>query len=175
MRLKICLAALAATVVMASPAFAQQASASAQARGLVLAPLTLSKALDLDFGTVSSDPTTPGTVVVDVTNAASPARTFTGGVTLVPSVWQPAEFDGAGEPGRVVDVTLNPPASLSDGSGHSVTVNSMVLDTCNCLADPRTVDGAGAFKVYVGGDFAIGANQASGLYTASFDVTADYQ
>jgi hypothetical protein len=29
--------------------------------------------------------------------------------------------------------------------------------------------------VGVGGDFAIAANQANGLYTASFDVTADYQ
>jgi uncharacterized protein DUF4402 len=175
MRFKIYFAALAATVVTASPAFAQQASATAEARGRVLAPLTLTKAFDLDFGTVSSDPTTAGTVSVDVSVPATPARNFSGGVTLVPSVWQPAEFDGAGEPGRVVDVTLNPPASLSDGNGHTVTVNSMVLDTCNCTATTRTISGAGAFTVYVGGDFAIAANQASGLYTANFDVTADYQ
>lgn len=175
MRFKICFAALAATLVTASPAFAQQASATAEARGRVLQPLTLSKAVDLDFGTVSGDPTNPGTVVVGVTNPASPTRTQTGAVTLVPSVWQPAEFDGAGEPNRVVDVTLNPPASLSDGNGHTVTVNSMVLDTCNCVATTRTIDNLGAFKVYVGGDFAIAANQASGLYTANFDVTADYQ
>jgi len=174
MRFKICFAALAATVVTASPAFAQQASATAEARGRVLQPLTLSKAFDLDFGTVSGDPTNPGTVVVGVTNPASPTRTQTGAVTLVPSVWQPAEFDGAGEPGRAVTVTLNPPATLVNGA-NSITVNSMVLDTCNCTTDTRTVDGAGAFKVYVGGDFAIAANQASGLYTANFDVTADYQ
>jgi len=174
MRFKICFAALAATVVAASPAFAQQASATAQARGLVLQPLPLSKAFDLAFGTVSGDPTNPGTVVVGVTNPASPTRTQTGAVTLVPSVWQPAEFDGAGEPGRAVTVTLNPPATLVSGT-NSITVNSMVLDTCNCTTDTRTVDGAGAFKVYVGGDFAIAANQASGLYTANFDVTADYQ
>jgi len=174
MRFKICFAALAATVVAASPAFAQQASATAEARGRVLQPLTLSKAFDLDFGTVSGDPTNPGTVVVGVTNPASPTRTQTGAVTLVPSVWQPAEFDGAGEPGRAVTVTLNPPATLVNGA-NSINVNSMVLDTCNCTTDTRTVDGAGAFKVYVGGDFAIAANQASGLYTANFDVTADYQ
>jgi hypothetical protein len=174
MRLKICLAALAATVVTATPAFAQQASATAEARGRVLAPLTLKKNFDLDFGTVSSDPTNPGTVSVDVSNPATPTRGFTGGVTLVPSVWQPAEFDGAGEANRLVTVTLAPPASLSNGS-TTIAVNSMVLDTCNCTTDTRTVDGAGAFKVYVGGVFAIGANQASGLYTANFDVTADYQ
>ena len=174
MRFKICFAALAATVVAASPAFGQQASAIAEARGRVLAPLTLTKAFDLDFGTVSSDPVSAGTVSVDVSVPGTPARNFTGGVTLVPSVWQPAEFDGAGEPGRAVTVKLNPPATLVNGT-NSITVNSMVLDTCNCTTDTRTVDGAGAFKVYVGGDFAIAANQASGLYTANFDVTADYQ
>lgn len=175
MRLKICLAACAATILSASPAFAQQASASAEARGRVLQPLTLSKAIDLDFGTVSGDTTQPGTVVVNVTDPTSPVRSQTGGVTLVPSVWQPAEFDAAGEPNRAVTVTLSAPASLSDGNGHTVGVNSMVLDTCGCTTDTRTLDGTGAFKVYVGGDFAIAANQASGLYTANFDVTADYQ
>ena len=174
MRFNICLVALAATVVTASPAFAQQASATAEARGRVLAPLTLTKAFDLDFGTVSSDPLAAGTVAVDVTNPASPARNFTGGVTLVPSVWQPAEFDGKGEPGRAFTLTLNPPASLTSG-GNSITVNSMVLDTCSCVTDTRSADLAGNFTVYVGGDFAIGANQASGLYTANFTVTADYQ
>jgi uncharacterized protein DUF4402 len=174
MRFKICLAALAASVVTASPALAAQASATAQARGLVLQPLTLSKAIDLDFGTVSGDPVNPGTVKVDVTNPGAPARSQTGGVTLVASTWQPAEFDGAGEPGRAVVVTLNPPATLVNGA-NSIAVNSMVLDTCNCLNDVRTIDPTGAFKVYVGGAFAIAANQASGLYTANFNVTADYQ
>ena len=174
MRTNICLAALAATLLTATPALAQQASATAEARGTVLQPLTLSKFIDLDFGTVSGDPTVPGTVVVDVTDPLAPARTQTGGVTLVPSVWQPARFDGAGEPNRNVTVTVVPPASLSNGSA-TITVNSLVLDTCNCTTDTRVVDGAGAFSVWVGGDFAIGANQAAGLYTANFDVTADYQ
>ena len=174
MRFKICLAALAATVVTASPAFAQQASANAQARGTVLQPLTLSRFVDLDFGTVSSDPLVAGTVAVDVTNPASPARNKTGGVTLVPSVWQPARFDGTGEPGRAFTLTLTPPATLVNG-GNSINVNSMVLDTCSCTTDTRSADVAGNFTVYVGGDFAIAPNQASGLYTANFAVTADYQ
>jgi uncharacterized protein DUF4402 len=174
MRLKICLAALAATVVTASPAFAAQASDQAEARGTVLQPLTLKKFIDLDFGTVSSDPTTPGTVVVDVSNPASPTLSKTGGVTLVPSTWQPARFDGTGEPGRAFTLTLIAPTTLVNG-GNSINVNSMVLDTCNCTSDTRSADVAGNFTVYVGGDFAIANNQASGLYTANFDVTADYQ
>jgi len=174
MRSNICLAALAATLLTATPALAQQASATAEARGTVLQPLTLSKFIDLDFGTVSSDPLAGGTVVVDVTNPLAQTRTKTGSVTLVPSVWQAARFDGAGEPNRNVTVSVTSPGTLTSGA-NSITVNSLVLDTCNCVSDTRATDGAGAFSVWVGGDFAIGANQAAGLYTANFDVTADYQ
>jgi hypothetical protein len=174
MRFTVCLAALAATVLTASPAFAQQASANATAKGLVLEPLTLSKYVDLDFGTVAGDPLNPGTVVVDVTDPVNPTRTKTGAITLVPSPWQPARFDGFGDPGSTVNLTLNPPAVLLNGA-NSIVVNSMVLDTCNCTADSRVIGPTGAFTLYVGGDFAIGANQANGLYSATFSVTADYQ
>ena len=176
MRSNICLAALAATLVTATPAVAQQASATAEARGLVLQPLTLTNPVggELDFGTVSGDPLLSGTVVIGVTNPLAPTRTKTGGVTLVPSAWQPARFDATGEPNRNVIVTLLAPATLTSGA-NSITVNSMVFDTCSCTSDVRTTDAAGLFSIYVGGDFAIAANQPAGLYTANFDVTADYQ
>jgi hypothetical protein len=174
MRFYLSLAAVAATLVAATPAVAQQASANALAKGLVLEPLTLSKYSDLDFGTVAGDPTNPGTVVVDVTDPVNPTRTKTGAVTLVPSTWQPARFDGFGDPGKAVILTLNPPTVLLNGT-NTIGVNSMVLDTCSCLSDTRTIGATGAFTVYVGGDFAIAANQANGLYQATFSVTADYQ
>ena len=37
-----------------------------------------------------------------------------------------------------------------------------------------TLDATGTFEIGVGGTFAIGANQANGLYTAQFQVTAEY-
>ena len=55
MRFHVCFAALAATVVAASPAIAQQAPASALAKGTVLQSLTLVRQSDLDFGTVAPD------------------------------------------------------------------------------------------------------------------------
>jgi hypothetical protein len=174
MRFTITLAALAATVAFASPALAQQASANATAKGLVLEPLTLTKYDDLDFGTVAGDPSNPGTVVLDVSDPLNPTRTKTGAITLVPSPWQPARFDGMGDPGTSVVLTLSPPSVLLSGS-NSIAVNSMVFDTCDCTNDTRTIGTTGAFTVYVGGDFAIGTNQANGLYSATFSVTADYQ
>ena len=68
MRLNICLAALAATLV-ASPAFAQAVptasdTASAEAKGVVLQAHKLVKNKDLDFGVVTVDSVNGGTVSI---------------------------------------------------------------------------------------------------------------
>ncbi|HJU76936.1 MAG TPA: DUF4402 domain-containing protein [Sphingomicrobium sp.] len=172
MRRSICLAALAASALSATPALAQQASATAEARGVVLQPLTLARIQDLDFGTVVGS-AVAGTVSID---ADTGARSVTGGVTGVPSF--PGDrglFQGAGTAGQDVVLTLNAPTLLISTSNplDTITVNSMVLDAGN--ATTRTIGVTGIFQVGVGGDFAIAANQPAGLYTANFDLTADYQ
>lgn len=180
MRLNLCLAAVAATLVTASPAFAQQAvataNASAEARGLVLQPLTLTKASDLDFGWVVST-SAAGNVTID---AANGTRAVGGGVQAVPGRnGGRATFAGAGTAGEQVILTLNPATVLvsTTNSANTVSVTSMSLDNCGaaCVSDTRTIDNSGAFLAGVGGDFAIAANQPNGLYTANFDLTADYQ
>jgi hypothetical protein len=172
MRYNICLAALAATLVTASPALAQQASATAEARGVVVQPLTLAKVQDLDFGTVVGSAVS-GTVDID---PDSGARTVSGGVTGVPSYpGDRALFQGAGTSGQDVLLTLSPPAVLVSQSNPAdlIVVNSMTLDNGN--ATTRTIDVTGIFTVGVGGNFAIAANQPAALYSANFDLTADYQ
>jgi len=171
MRLTVGLAALAATLVAATPASAQLASATAEAKGVVLLPLTLTKTSDLDFGTVVADPSLAGTVVID---SATGARSVTGSVTAVPSFpGGRAVFQGAGSAGQVVDLTLVAPSVLNSGS-NTVSVNSMTFNG-GLQTKTVTIDNTGAFSVGVGGDFAIAANQANGVYSANFDVTADYQ
>lgn len=175
MRLKISLAAFAATLVAATPALAQQtatATAPATARGTVLLPLTLTQSQPLDFGTVIASPTVAGNVVID---ANSGARTVGGGVVGVPNYpGARGLFQGAGSANQVVVLTLSPPAVLTSGA-NSLTVNGMTFDTAGGLSTTRTIDTTGAFSIGVGGDFAIGANQPNGVYTASYTVTADYQ
>jgi hypothetical protein len=171
MRYIVGLAALAATLVAASPAAAQLASAPATAKGVVLLPLTLTKSSDLDFGTVVAS-AVAGNVVID---SDTGVRTVGGGVTAVPSFpGGRALFQGAGSANQDVDLTLNAPAVLTSGA-NTITVNSMTFDSGGGTATTRTIDATGAFSVGVGGDFAIGVNQPNGLYTASFTVTADYQ
>lgn len=172
MRKSLCLAALAASALSATPALAQQASATAEARGVVLQPLTLARVQDLDFGTVVGS-AVAGTVAID---ADTGARSVTGGVTGVPSFpGDRALFQGAGTSGQDVVLTLNAPSLLISTTNplDTITVNSMVLDAGN--ATTRTIGVTGIFQVGVGGDFAIAANQPAGLYTANFDLTADYQ
>ena len=74
MRFTVYLAAAAATLAVATPAVAQQASANALAKGVVVQPLTLAKNQDLDFGTVVGS-AVAGNVVI---NADTGGRTVAG-------------------------------------------------------------------------------------------------
>jgi hypothetical protein len=164
----ICAASLAAVAAGATPAIAATPATQAGGKALVLIPLTLTKIQDLDFGSV-----VPSAVSGVVTiNAASGARTFAGGVTLVPSdAGFRAYFGGAGTPGQQVIMTMNPPAQLTDVNGDTIDVLGLTLDGPAI----RTIDSTHAFFVGVGGTVQIAANQPDGVYTATFDVTANYQ
>lgn len=176
MRFKFCLAALAATTAFASPAVAQSVgsdTATAEARGLVLQPLTLTKVDDLDFGTILAS-TIAGSVSIDEDTGN---RSVTGGVTPVASnTGGRALFEGAGTPTQQVDLTLTPPVGgvlvSTSNPADVIVVSNLLLDGGNLTT--RTIGVLGTFQVGVGGTFAITAGQPNGLYTADFDLTADY-
>ena len=177
MRLNVCLAALAATLV-ASPALAQVVtpapitdSDQATARGVVLGAHSLKKARDLDFGVVSVDPVTGGDVSVAAASTATAVAT--GGVTVLTSTSSSAEFDGSAAPNEQVALTLSGPGttSVQDGAGHSIPV-SLALDAAGAT---RNADSQGGFTVWVGGTFTIAGGQAPGVYTNLFTLTAEYQ
>ena len=182
MRFNHCLVALAATLAVASPAFAQTTptptptpppvtdTATALARGLVLQPLTLTKDEDLDFGTILAS-----TVLGDVTiNPNDGDRTVTGGVTEVTA--NPggrAVFVGAGTVNQQVTLTLTPPADnfLLSAANDKILVSDLRFDTGGAT---RTIGTSGVFTVGVGGTFEIAAGQPNGEYEADFSVTAEY-
>jgi len=170
MRLNICLAALAATVVAATPAAAQQQrTATAEARGTVLSPISLQNTAPLDFGTVAAT-NAAGTVSVD---ADTGVRSQTLGVVLVPSAFSRAKFDGIGQANQSITLTLAQPVGNVLNSGANSVTATLALDQSG--ATTRSLGSSGAFTVYVGGTFGIAANQPNGLYTAPFTLTADYQ
>lgn len=173
MRFKIAFAALAASAAFASPAAAQVVTSTdtAEARGTVLQPLTLSRFQDLDFGTVLGSAVL-GTVTIDAGNGN---RTVAGGVAEVGiNNGQRAIFTGSGPAGDTVDLTLTQPAGgLLYRDATTSLAGVLVLDQSG--ATTRTIDSAGAFAVGVGGTFTIAANQPAGVYAADFDLTAEYQ
>jgi hypothetical protein len=140
-----------------------------QGRALLLIPLTLTKIQDLRFGTVIPSTTTAGFVTI---NAATGARTASGGIGLVATdVGQRAQFAGAGSAGQKVFLELTAPAELANPAGDKITVIAMTLDGSAL----RTIAANQSFFASVGGTIFINANQPEGLYSATFDLTADYQ
>ena len=173
MKMTYRIAAIAALLVSATPGFAAvNATATAEAKGLVLQPLTLTKVSDLDFGTIIAS-NTAGTVSI---NADSGARAVGGGVTAVPSYpGSRGLFAGAGTAGQGVILSLTAPSVLvsTTNAADTLVVTGLALDNGNTLN--RTIDNTSAFAVGVGGNFAIAAGQPNGLCTAQFTVTASYQ
>lgn len=169
MRFSVSLAAVPATLVAATPAAAQQAQATATAKGIVLQSLTLVRTADLDFGTVAPDVNNPGTVTI---NADTGARSTGGSVVALPGSFSRASFDGSGNAGNVVQLTLNQPAGAVISSGSNTVGAVLNLDSGGTS---RVIPAGGTFTVNVGGVFSIAANQPSGLYSATFDLIANYQ
>jgi hypothetical protein len=147
------------------------ASSDADGRALLLIPLKITKINDLDFGSMIPSGTS-GTVAL---NATTSARSFAGGVIGVPGApGQRGYFGAAGTGGQQVVVVLVPPTQLTDSNGDTIDVLALTLD--NGGNPIRTIDPVTkTFFVGVGGILNIAANQPEGDYSATFQVTANYQ
>lgn len=163
-------AAAAASAVPVSAAVGTQTASpvkNASGKALVLVPLTLTKIDDLDFGTIIPSATS-GFVSI---NATTGARTFGGGATGVASAaGHRAYFAGAGTPSQQVIVTITPPTELTSVAGDTITVLALTLDG----TPKKTINATRAYFFGVGGVLQINADQPEGIYTATFDVDANY-
>lgn len=165
------LTAIAGLSLTAAPLAAAPVAAPTQppARALLLIPLTLTKVQDLHFGTIVPSTTTAGFVSI---NATTGVRTASAGLTLMPAdIGQRGRFAGAGTPGQQVIMALTPPTELTNLAGDTLTVLAMNLDG----PTTRTIAADHSFFVGVGGVIFVTANQPEGLYSATYDLTADYQ
>ena len=154
-----------ALLFVGSTTFAQS-TASADASARIVEPLQLTKTADLKFGNIAAGPSA-GQVDMSI----SDVRTATGGVTLIAAgnVSNAAAFDIIGYPDASFTISL--PTSLLIASG----ANDMLVDNfVSSLGATSTLDAAGAGALKVGASLNVGANQAVGLYTGSFDVTVAY-
>lgn len=161
------LAILGMVFLFTAVASAQGATASSNANARIISPISITNTAPLEFGNIAA-----GTLasVVRVTPAGvrslvSGNAVLTGG-GATPGA---SAFSVAGEPNRTYDITL--PASITIVSG----ANNMTVDTFTSNPTPTgTLSGAGAQTLDVGADLHVGASQASGDYTGTFDVTVIY-
>lgn len=150
------------------------------ASAILIQPLSIVKSEDLDFGTIIPD--TGGTVVLDPT--LTPTCTTTGAV-IRSGVCQPAEFVGAGSVNQRMRVRLPAQArmTVSNGAGATMQVTDMLVNgSPDLLVTRETIRNfrfrilhpTGIFYFRVGGTLNVGANQAQGTYTGTFDVDIQY-
>ena len=133
----------------------------------VTRPITLQKMRDLDFGLVTV--TTAGTAVLNPNNDAV---TTTGGVLFAGGYPHSAVFDGISPLGNIVIIRLprSPAIVTRVGGTETMTIDDWTLDG----SSRRTVPSRTAFTFKVGATLYVGANQAEGTYTGTFDVEVQY-
>lgn len=153
-------AAIAALAMNASAA--QAATATGTAKAKILRQITLTNTSDLQFATIISG-ATASTVAVSTAGAATcgAGLTCTGTTTA-------ANFDIQGTSGAVVLVGGDSSVTLNGSLGGNMTA-ALTYSATNVTLSAT----GGSFKV--GGTLSVGANQASGDYSGTFNVTANYQ
>lgn len=164
---------LSATIVavLASPERASAApvpsSPAVDGSAMLMKPLTLKKLRDLDFGTLGVS--TAGTAAV---NPVTDTLSVTGGVIALGGTPQSARFAGATSSSAVVNIRLpnNPVFITRSGGTETIRVDSFVLDG----QSKRVMAQAGVFEFNVGATLRPVANQATGLYSGTFEVTIQY-
>ena len=161
--------AFLALLSAAAPASAVPIAASPKAKANValIYPVTVVRKNDMDFGYLAV--TTAGTAII---NPNTGALTTTGGVTAVGGSPRPATFIGAARSSAVVNIKVpNQPLTITRVGG---TQTMIVRDWTLQGADKRTLARLESFEFNVGATLVVGANQAEGIYTGTFDITVQY-
>jgi hypothetical protein len=147
-------------------AMAQATSDAATSSATIVAPIGITKAVDMNFGNVAVS-SAGGTVIMTTAGATS----ITGGVTLpnITGTVTAASFDVTGEGNYTYSITLpdGDEITLEDGDGS----NSMTVD--NFVSDPSDSGQltTAAQTISVGAILNVDGGQAAGTYTNETDLT----
>lgn len=146
----------------------------------VMSEVTLANTRDMDFGRVI----VPRNGRIDMTAEEVPTCTPNNGLTLLDAC-QTASFEGRAGDGFQIRISVPSGRRINlTGPGQDLRLRRMTVGAGDGLTFERRVnrhfdfivnDPAGEFEFHVGGRLLFRNNQASGLYTGTFDITADYQ
>ena len=130
-----------------------QSTASAITTAVLVSPISISKTVDMHFGTLAASATS-GTVDLDYLNTT---LAF-GGATVVGGSPTTATFSVAGESGQAISIST-PTAVTLTGPGANMTVNGFIVENGNT----QTL-GATGLTLKVGATLNVNANQVAGTY-----------
>lgn len=150
-----------------SSALAAEATGTGTINAKIVSPVSITQQGNgLDFGTMIS-PSSETTVTIAASNGA---RTSTDDSILVgTSEGAAGIFEITGADGQSVTVTLPSEVKLTGTPGGEMTVNNFASSEGNTF----TLD-EGSAIMKVGADLNVGAAQAQGTYTGSYQVTISY-
>lgn len=150
-----------------------QASATATASATIVAPISITKNTDMNFGNIAVQAATGGTVIL----ATDGSRTRTAGVTLpaVPGTVSAATFTVDGEINYTYDITLPGAAVVLTRGGGTETMSATAFTSDPAIA-AGALDGAGTEDISVGATLTVAAAQVPGTYITGtpFTVTVNY-
>lgn len=127
----------------------------------IVAPIAIThdSGASLNFGTVASGDA--GTVVVSQAGALGGGSTAT---TLTGSTYSADSFTVTGDAGRSFSITTT--------GGNVTSGTDTMAFTTDAPASGTLTGGTASFSV--GGTLTVGANQAAGSYSGSYDATVTY-
>ena len=129
-------------------------------------PITISFAQNLEFGSLAGDASSAGTAVI---NAATGAKTVTGGAADFGGVSNAASFNLTGANNTAYTIILPGTVTLSSG-GNTMSLGSFTSNP----AGAGVLDGTGKATLDVGGTLTVAAGQTAGAYTGVFSVIVNY-
>ncbi len=161
----------------ATPGFAQVAAQKAgQAQVVIVTPLSFVTASQLNFGKLIAG-NLAGTVTLDPNGT----RTVSTGIIAVGNGTQVARFAGFGRSGQDVDIALSSNTIFLTGPGtrmrvRDFTIGSTPTAVLSTVARRfRIASTNGAFLFPVGATLEVGARQAPGVYSGTYQITLQYQ
>jgi hypothetical protein len=170
-------AVLFACLALGMPALGQQTS-TVTAAATIAGSVRITNTGPLNFGDVFPSPA-PGTVTVGLTTAPTPVvtRTAAGGASLVGSAFSAATFlverTGSGNPHIYVTLPAGAVTIARSGGGASMTVDTFRSNlNASCDGSSPGACPSAPFTLWVGARLGVSANQAPGVYTGTFGVTA---
>lgn len=151
---------------------AQAATGTGNISAIILTPVAITVPTDLHFGSMTESGA-GGTMLIDTVGARTPG----GAVTAVAGggLESEAVLSITGATGINIDVDIvGAPITVNSGA-NTMTVSTFNVGTNAAGSSPTVTLTASPDTFGVGATLTVGAGQAPGTYTGTFQVTAAYQ